>query len=206
MKLSGLIDALVAAGGSMDQVRAVVAAAEAQEEAVVAARRAKAAAKKRRQRDALSPNVPGTPGDAGGQPGQQKEDPRTPKEKLHPHSPPSEARAPKGADSSRGRRIDPDWTLDDVGRAYAASQGLTPSEVDGEASKFRDFWLAKAGADGRKADWAAAWRTWVRGAVDRRGRVNGSRAGPMAGSGQHGRNVHLAALEGADDLFAGSRR
>lgn len=32
MKLSGLIDALIASGGSVEQVRAVVAAAEAEEE------------------------------------------------------------------------------------------------------------------------------------------------------------------------------
>lgn len=27
---------------------------------------------------------------------------------------------------------------------------------------FRDFWIAKAGKDGRKLDWYATWRNWVR--------------------------------------------
>ena len=27
---------------------------------------------------------------------------------------------------------------------------------------FRDYWVAKPGKDGRKADWGATWRSWVR--------------------------------------------
>jgi hypothetical protein len=34
--------------------------------------------------------------------------------------------------------------------------------VDQEAEKFRDHWHAMAGADGRKADWSAVWRNWIR--------------------------------------------
>lgn len=116
----------------------------------------------------------------------------TPLEKqtpLTPEEPPTPSvSAPKGAAASRGTRIASDWSLDEVGRQYAISQGLTPSEVDHEAAKFRDFWLAKAGADGRKVDWAATWRTWARGAVERRSR--GGRGPP----GER-RNPHFAALE-----------
>jgi hypothetical protein len=28
--------------------------------------------------------------------------------------------------------------------------------------RFRDYWLAKAGAHARKVDWLATWRNWVR--------------------------------------------
>jgi hypothetical protein len=27
---------------------------------------------------------------------------------------------------------------------------------------FRDYWISQAGAKGRKADWFATWRNWVR--------------------------------------------
>lgn len=86
-----------------------------------------------------------------------------------PPEPPSGS-LPLKADRARGTRIAADWALDDAGRSYALGQGLTPAEVDTEATKFRDWWSAKAGADARKVDWAATWRTWVRNAVERRGR------------------------------------
>jgi len=30
------------------------------------------------------------------------------------------------------------------------------------SEQFRDYWLAKSGADACKADWEATWRNWVR--------------------------------------------
>jgi len=52
--------------------------------------------------------------------------------------------------------------------------------VDGksETEKFRDYWRAKPGKDGRKLDWPATWRNWMRTAEDRampRQRSNGQR-------------------------------
>jgi hypothetical protein len=35
---------------------------------------------------------------------------------------------------------------------------LVKSVADG----FRDYWIAAAGAKGRKADWDATWRNWIR--------------------------------------------
>lgn len=35
-------------------------------------------------------------------------------------------------------------------------------DANGEASKFRDFWIAKPGRDGTKLDWEATWRNWIR--------------------------------------------
>jgi hypothetical protein len=44
----------------------------------------------------------------------------------------------------------------------------------GEHAKFCDYWRAQAGAKGRKSDWPATWRNWMRRAADdtqnRRGR------------------------------------
>lgn len=41
--------------------------------------------------------------------------------------------------------------------------------VDGrtEHAKFCDYWLAKPGKDGRKLDWVATWRNWMRNAEER---------------------------------------
>lgn len=36
---------------------------------------------------------------------------------------------------------------------------LNPAAV---YAKFADFWIAKPGKDGVKADWLATWRNWVR--------------------------------------------
>jgi hypothetical protein len=43
--------------------------------------------------------------------------------------------------------------------------------VDGkrETERFEDHWRGKAGKDGRKLDWVATWRNWMRTAEDRQG-------------------------------------
>jgi hypothetical protein len=43
--------------------------------------------------------------------------------------------------------------------------------VDGkrETERFEDHWRGKAGKDGRKIDWVATWRNWMRNAEDRQG-------------------------------------
>jgi hypothetical protein len=62
-----------------------------------------------------------------------------------------------------GTRIAADWTP--TAEQIAWARGEFPGgDVMKEAIKFRDHWLAKAGKDGRKADWAATWRTWIRNA------------------------------------------
>lgn len=71
MSLAAIVDALIAAGCTAEQIGAAVKAAEAEREAAQADRRAKATEKKRKQRIAnkpMSPSVPGTVGDSGGQP------------------------------------------------------------------------------------------------------------------------------------------
>jgi hypothetical protein len=41
--------------------------------------------------------------------------------------------------------------------------------VDGktEHAQFCDFWVGKPGKDGRKLDWVATWRRWMRTAEER---------------------------------------
>lgn len=75
------------------------------------------------------------------------------------HHPPSESRAE--AVRSRGSRLPPDWKFPDDWKAWASEKR---PDLDPEitAERFRDFWIAKAGKDGRKLDWHATWRNWVR--------------------------------------------
>jgi hypothetical protein len=63
--------------------------------------------------------------------------------------------------AARGTRLADNWepTADLIDYCRDKRPDLNPNEV---AEAFRDYWQAKAGKDGRKADWAATWRTWVR--------------------------------------------
>ena len=65
------------------------------------------------------------------------------------------------AKSPRGTALPETWTLPDDWKTWAEG---ARSDVDvlTVADSFRDYWVAKPGKDGRKADWLATWRNWVR--------------------------------------------
>lgn len=86
------------------------------------------------------------------------------------------------AAQKRATRLSPAWqpNRDDV--AFAIGAGLSEQEVQHEADQFRDHWLAASGAKACKRDWAAAWRTWCRNAVQW-GRARGP-AGGRSGAGR----------------------
>lgn len=63
--------------------------------------------------------------------------------------------------SPRGTALPADWTLPDDWKAWAEAN-RPDVDVQTVAESFRDFWIAKPGKDGRKADWQATWRNWVR--------------------------------------------
>ncbi|MEJ7932551.1 hypothetical protein WG922_21455 [Ramlibacter sp. AN1015] len=87
----------------------------------------------------------------------QKQKQKQEREEASPSAPPP---TPPAADS-RGTRLPADWTLPADWREWAAKTrpDLDPDAV---AEGFRDFWIGKPGKDGRKADWQATWRNWVR--------------------------------------------
>lgn len=80
-----------------------------------------------------------------------------------------QARSPKNG--SRLPTDFPDETLLDW-----AKQERPDVDSMMELEKFRDYWTAKPGKDGRKLDWPATWRNWIRGA-----RAS-QRAGPIGGA------------------------
>lgn len=72
-----------------------------------------------------------------------------------------EPKKAKSKASATGTRLPADWRPTDADIEYCKTErpDLRPSLV---ATNFYDYWIAKAGAAGRKLDWSATWRTWVR--------------------------------------------
>lgn len=66
----------------------------------------------------------------------------------------------RGGESARGARIPANFPDDDAKRWSMERRPDLDAELVAEG--FRDYWLAKAGRDGLKADWPATWRQWVR--------------------------------------------
>ncbi len=72
---------------------------------------------------------------------------------------PAAVKAKRPADASRGTRLPEDWWPDPACSAFAGNAGLNATK---EADAFRDYWLARPGAGGRKLDWSATWRNHCR--------------------------------------------
>lgn len=62
---------------------------------------------------------------------------------------------------ARGSRLPDDWkpSAEDVAYCKTERPDLLPSRV---AQNFYDYWIAKPGKEGRKSNWSATWRSWVR--------------------------------------------
>jgi hypothetical protein len=75
-----------------------------------------------------------------------------------------------------GWTVPPEWLRE--GLRVATEAGKPGFNVAGEVDRFRDYWVAKPGKEGRKTDWLATWRNWVRKACD--GYTNGASGKPVA--------------------------
>lgn len=69
--------------------------------------------------------------------------------------------------AARGTRLPDGWqpNPDVVAQMRSDHPGI---DLRAEHAKFADYWRAKAGKDGRKADWTATWRNWIRRAAEQR--------------------------------------
>jgi len=78
------------------------------------------------------------------------------------------------SDRSRSSRLPTDWALPKKWGEWALTErsDWNSDTVRKVADQFRDHWLAKGGADARKADWEATWRNWVRREKSLSGAVN----------------------------------
>lgn len=92
-----------------------------------------------------------------------------------PIQPPSSSSKPLRA--ARASRLPADWSLPADWAAWAVAE--TPVvNVQLEAAKFKDYWLAKSGQDATKNSWEATWRNWCRRVQERAGQ-QGNRPIPM---------------------------
>jgi hypothetical protein len=62
---------------------------------------------------------------------------------------------------SQSTRLSVDWQLPD-NWAIWAKQHRPELNINEIADGFKDYWIAQPGAKGRKADWFATWRNWIR--------------------------------------------
>ena len=66
----------------------------------------------------------------------------------------------------RGRRLPGGWAPARTAATLDLEAGHDPAWLERELDRFRDHWAAQAGAKGRKSDWDATWRNWLRRADD----------------------------------------
>lgn len=64
-------------------------------------------------------------------------------------------------DKATATRLPTDWVPPPEYLSYCRQErkDLDPVKT---AESFKDYWISKPGAGGRKLDWAATWRNWVR--------------------------------------------
>ena len=74
----------------------------------------------------------------------------------------SRAKATSKAEAkATASRLPADWSAsaDDIEFCKAERPDLVPAQTE---QRFRDYWIAQPGVKGRKTDWPATWRNWVR--------------------------------------------
>lgn len=79
-----------------------------------------------------------------------------------PPAPPAPPPSPVPPADPKGSRLPNDWALPPEWAQWC-TENRPDLDPQGVADGFRDFWVGKAGKDGRKADWLATWRNWCRG-------------------------------------------
>ena len=87
----------------------------------------------------------------------------------------SSKRDTKVSPKKRASRIPDDWFLSKELGDWSVSQGYGIEHIRIEAEKFKDYWIGVGGQKGRKLDWNATWRNWIRNSKGHtNGKFNGS--------------------------------
>lgn len=94
-------------------------------------------------------------------------------------------------------RLPADWTPsgEDLAFCRVSRPDLNPVDV---AAGFVDYWIAQPGAKGRKADWPATWRNWIRN--QRQAQARASPTGKQAN-----RDSYAAQAQAANDRLQGGQ-
>jgi uncharacterized protein YdaU (DUF1376 family) len=77
---------------------------------------------------------------------------------------------------SRGTRLEPNFELPAAWLDWCRETwpDVSTSHWRKVADTFRDYWLGRPGAEGRKSDWLATWRNWCRREMERKGNAAGA--------------------------------
>jgi uncharacterized protein YdaU (DUF1376 family) len=99
------------------------------------------------------------------------------------------------AEAQRATRLPANWMPSEADWQFCRTER---PELDARsvASQFLDYWIAQPDARGKKTDWSATWRNWVR---NQRG-VNQTRGSPAGG--RNDRSGAAAAIFGSDEPHA----
>jgi DNA-binding transcriptional regulator YhcF (GntR family) len=73
--------------------------------------------------------------------------------------------SPTAKKTPLGSRLSQDWVLSKSLGDWSMNKGASDDLTRAEADRFKDYWIGVAGAKGRKADWDATWRNWIRKAI-----------------------------------------
>lgn len=80
--------------------------------------------------------------------------------------------------ADRGSRLPEDWALPSAWRDWAKAK--TPGlDIEREAEKFHNHWLAASGSGASKKDWQATWRNWCLKAEEMQGKRGGQSDDPF---------------------------
>jgi len=93
----------------------------------------------------------------------------------------------KAGPEKRAARLPVDWFLPVTWGDWAVGEGYVSEQIKTEAEKFRDYWIGVGGQKGRKLDWQATWRNWMRNSKQVIGGHNGKRInnGQTSGDAQY---------------------
>lgn len=96
-----------------------------------------------------------------------------------------------------GTRLEEGWVLPKSWGEWARSeQSLTDHEIRTQAETFRDYWISVPGQKGRKLDWEATWRNWIRRYSENRANTHSKR----------GANTHSMDVVSRAQMLANSIR
>lgn len=79
--------------------------------------------------------------------------------------------------SSRGGRLPEPFEVTAEMRRWAQEAGYDEASMEHVTAAFCDYWRAAPGAKGRKSDWPATWRNWLRREAERRPQRGGDGGG-----------------------------
>lgn len=123
----------------------------------------------------------------------------SPNGELQEGSPPASPVPPKGGKTDSGTRLPDQFPVSAEMAAWAREKAPSCGTADHEA--FCDYWRGVPGAKGRKRDWEATWRNWMRREHERRAsRQPNGRTSPPAATGDR----RLAEIEALRSEMTGT--